>query len=66
MNSKIMSSPVPQVSVKQPGRHTPRQKSNLHPFLVRALGFGVLGFWGLGFGVYNRLEKGANLTPAFW
>ena len=21
-------------------------------------------FWGLGFGVYNRLEKGANLTPA--
>ena len=30
------------------------QKSNLHPFLVRALGFGV----------YNRLEKGANLTPA--
>ena len=34
--------------------HYAPQKSNLHPFLVRALGFGV----------YNRLEKGANLTPA--
>ena len=34
--------------------HSVWQKSNLHPFLVRALGFGV----------YNRLEKGANLTPA--
>ena len=36
------------------------QKSNLHPFLVRALGFEVLGI-----GVYNRLEKGVNLTPAY-
>ena len=32
-----------------------KQKSNLHPFLVRALGF--WGFGVLGFGVYNRLEK---------
>ena len=41
-------------------RYLMMQKSNLHPFLVWALGFGVFGF-----GVYNRLEKGANLTPAF-
>ena len=29
--------------------------------MVWGLGFRVSGF---GFGVYNRLEKGANLTPA--
>mgnify|MGYP001803390574 CR=1 FL=1 len=46
-------------------------KVKFAPFSSKGFGVWGLGFWGLGFGVlgfgfgvYNRLEKGANLFPA--
>ena len=39
-------------------------KVKFAPFSSKGFGVWALGFGVLGFGVYNRLEKGANLTPA--
>ena len=41
------------------------EKVKFAPFSSKGFGVWGLRFGVLGFGVYNRLEKGANLTPAW-